>query len=150
MELAHPKTGEKSILTVKSLQAIHHRELPRIEGWEFPGHLWELVYTLEPEQEGFSLQDTVDNDPLRPNPPGEQRGGGSHGSLRRRPFPCRLHRHHRRGRRPGVPLCAGGGAPLRHTAFSALHFQPAEQVTWLPVFQERPWPDQLVPLEKKE
>ena len=45
VELAHPKTGEKSILTVKSLQAIHHRELPRIEGWEFPGHLWELVYT---------------------------------------------------------------------------------------------------------
>ena len=40
--------------------------------------------------------------------------------------------------------------PLCHTAFSSLHFQPVEQVTWLPVFQERPWPEQLVPLEKKE
>ena len=40
--------------------------------------------------------------------------------------------------------------PLCHTAFSSLHFQPVEQVTWLPVFQERPCPEQLVPLEKKE
>lgn len=36
VELAHPKTGEKSILTVKSLQAIHHRELPRIEDGSSP------------------------------------------------------------------------------------------------------------------
>ena len=28
VELAHPKTGKKSILTVKSLQAIHHRSCP--------------------------------------------------------------------------------------------------------------------------
>ena len=142
VELAHPKTGEKSILTVKSLQAIHHRELPRTEGWEFPGHLWELVYTLEPEQEGFSLQDTVDNDPLRPNPlPGNGAGVGptaaSIGIIGGADGPVSLY-----VREEALPLC--------HTAFSSLHFQPVEQVTWLPVFQERPCPEQLVPLEKKE
>lgn len=151
VELAHPKTGKKSILTVKSLQAIHHRELPRTEGWEFPGHLWELVYTLEPEQEGFSLQDTVDNDPLRPNPlPGNGTGVGPTAAF------AAVHSH-------AASIGIIGGAdgpvslyvreealPLCHTAFSSLHFQPVEQVTWLPVFQERPWPDQLVPLEKKE
>ena len=151
VELAHPKTGKKSILTVKSLQAIHHRELPRIEGWEFPGHLWELVYTLEPEQEGFSLQDTVDNDPVRQKHlPGNSVGVGPMAAF------AAVHSH-------AASIGIIGGAdgpvslyvreealPLCHTAFSSLHFQPVEQVTWLPVFQERPWPDQLVPLEKKE
>lgn len=151
VELAHPKTGKKSILTVKSLQAIHHRELPRIEGWELPGHLWELVYTLEPEQEGFSLQDTVDNDPVRQKHlPGNSVGVGPMAAF------AAVHSH-------AASIGIIGGAdgpvslyvreealPLCHTAFSALHFQPAEQVTWLPVFQERPWPDQLLPLEKKE
>ena len=84
----------------------------------------------------------MDNDPLRPNPlPGNGAGVGptaaSIGIIGGADGPVSLY-----VREKALPLC--------HTAFSALHFQPAEQVTWLPVFQERPWPDQLVPLEKKE
>ena len=103
------------------------------------------------EQEGFSLQDTVDNDPVRQKPlPGNSVGVGPMAAF------AAVHSH-------AASIGIIGGAdgpvslyvrekalPLCHTAFSALHFQPAEQVTWLPVFQERPCPEQLVPLEKKE
>ena len=103
-----------------------------------PSRLWELVYTLEPEQEA-SLQDTVDNDPVRQKHlPGNSVGVGPMAAF------AAVHSH-------AASIGIIGGAdgpvslyvqeealPLRHTAFSALHFQPAEQVTWLPVFQERP------------
>ena len=145
-----PETGEKSILTVKSLQAIHRRELPRIEAGSSPATCgsWSIPGA---GAGGFSLQDTVDNDPVRQKPlPGNSVGVSPMAAF------AAVHSH-------AASIGIIGGAdgpvslyvreealPLCHTAFSALHFQPAEQVTWLPVFQERPCPEQLVPLEKKE
>ena len=65
--------------------------------------------------------------------------GGSHGSLRRRPFPCRLPSASSAGQTARCPSMCGRRRPPVPHRLSALHFQPAEQVTWLPVFQERPW-----------
>ena len=68
VELTHPQTGERCVLTAQELAPDTLKDPGFLESWESPTHLWRLAYTLEPDLEGFALRDTEEGDLMRPKP----------------------------------------------------------------------------------
>lgn len=149
VELTHPVTGENMTLTAQDLQreTLEDLGIPGMEGWEVPSHCWKLSYTLEPALEDFSLEDVLEGDQMRPKAPkeGEILGGGiavtsmasSVGIIGGADGPTALY--------VGAPQ-----PPVCRVAYSGLRFEPAEQVTWVPIFPWKSGEDRTVSLEKTQ
>ena len=140
VELIHPQTGERYVLTALELATdTVERGFPGLEGWDVPTHLWKLTYTLEPGLEGFSLQDREDGDPIRPKAPqpGDVlAGAASVGVVGGTVGVASI----------GVIGGAFGQQAEHRVALSSLRFEPAESVVWYPLFPGSPIPDATIPL----
>ena len=144
VELIHPRTGESCTLTVRDFQrdALDSDRIPGREEWEFPNHLWRFTYTVEPEVPGLTIEDGEEGDRPRPKPRPETgrgdrsgEGGSTAAFVTAQPEAASI----------GIIGGADGPTaiflrddkdPRRHTAFSALRFQPEEPAAWLPVFRD--------------
>ncbi|MGI6254484.1 MAG: hypothetical protein ACOYJZ_02505 [Acutalibacter sp.] len=146
-QLVDPTTGEHYTLTVVGNEAttlnqgIPQGALP--ENWEFPTCYRELSYTLEPDPPKgvLTLRDYGEGDRPRVGEPlpgkNAPRGvgaatigiiGGADG--------------------PTAVFVSKKSGSQTHVACSSLHFQPVEEVTWLPVFQGPRVPDFQICLRK--
>lgn len=150
VQLSDPVTGESYTLTVvenasQSLEGMMPQDaFP--EGWEYPAHYRQLTYTLEPEPpKGYlTLRDRDEGDRPRMGAPWQRKkapGGMVAASI---------------GIIGGVdgPVAvfvnkSGASQESCHWANSSLHFQPVEEVTWLPVFHKKTAEDIQVVLKKK-
>lgn len=133
LEFTHPATGTVHTLTV---EAYSREELDPNFLYDLPRHYTQMTYTIrpEPEENSVSIQDTLDNDPVRQVqgsvPDGAGIIGGADGPTAVLvPFP--------RGKR-------------NQTAISALHYTPVSRVRWQLVFRERRGEDRTVPLLEQE
>lgn len=115
--LTHPITGKAHLLTVLELQPetldLSHFQT---EYDDFPCHCLGMSYTVTPDLDShqLSLRDTLENDPPKPKEGARSRGGAIGVFMSPR------------GRKRG-------DSPI-HTAASALHYEPVEQVQWRTVF----------------
>ena len=108
LALTNPETGTEHTLTV--LEYTPEMQETDDEDFEYPAHRVSMRFTLEPDC-GIELMDTEAGDP--PRPKHASTGGVS------RSYVYML--------RPGP-----GGSK---TAISSARFEPAEHVSWLPVFK---------------
>ncbi len=146
-QLDDPTSGKCYTLTVveneaRTLNSVVPKEmLP--ESWEYPNCYRELSYTLEPEPpEGYlTLQDCAKGDQPRMGAPLQlqkvSRGAGaaSIGIIGGADGPTAI-------------FVAGKEKLQNHTACSSFHFQPVEEVNWLPVFHKQTAEDTMVVLKK--
>lgn len=147
-QLADPTTGECYTLTVveneaSTLNSVVPKDmLP--ENWEFPNHYRQLSYTLEPEPpKGFlTLCDRMDGDQPRIGQPSQLKkatrgaGAASIGIIGGADGPTAI-------------FVSGKSESQPYTAASSFHFEPVENVTWLPVFHKQTAEDTMVVLKKK-
>lgn len=128
----HPITGTEHKLTVQEYeQQEFSAKTFANEEYEYPTHHTAMVYTLEPElpTKNFQVQDCLENEaPKRkPSKPFEPQAtydvvsvdiiGGADG--------------------PTAIMLSNKPEPAIHTALSALHFEPTEEVEWRMVFREK-------------
>ena len=126
---------------------LHSFPTRRSSDLEAPSHCWNRSYALEPALEDFSLEDVLEGDQMRPKAPkeGEILGGGiavtsmasSVGIIGGADGPTALY--------VGAPQ-----PPVCRVAYSGLRFEPAEQVTWVPIFPWKSGEDRTVSLEKTQ
>ncbi len=147
VELIDPTTGKCYKLTVMENKAatlnsvVPQNMLP--ENWEFPNCFRELSYTLEPEPpEGYlTLRDRVNGDQPRIEEPLQLEkttrgvGAASMGIIGGADGPTAI-------------FLAEKGESQIHRACSSFHFQPVEEVNWLPVFHKQTVEDTMVVLKK--
>ena len=126
VELTHPATGEKHVLTVLDSQP-DVLEDESGEGYTWPTHFWKLEYTLDPplDREEFSLRDCDEGDGPVENCSAES--------------DCEASAIAFIGGMDGpTALCVGvEEGSQSQIAMSSLHFEPAERVQWRPVFRVR-------------
>lgn len=118
--LTHPVTGQEHTLTVHDLLD-ETLDATRFEAEyaDFPCHCLGMTYTLSPDlsTDQLTVHDTVESDPPKPKGGGRSQGGAIGVIMRPR------------GRKMGDTSI--------HTAVSALHYEPVEQVEWRTVFHAK-------------
>lgn len=123
--LTHPITGQEHVITVVDIEKQELGMLKQLnEAFEYPKHFTMMTYTVEPEfpQNLFHISDNMQGDSLRRKVPDAPDGAKAIGIIRR-----------------------NKEAKL-HTACSALHFEPVDEVEWRLVWQVKLWEDVLVGL----
>lgn len=144
VQLLDPVTGENYTLTVVENKP-QTLEMSFPEGWEFPNHCRELTYTLDPEPPKGYLT-------LRDRDEGDRHRMGS---------PVGLRKAIKGSEAASIGIIGGADGPTAifvstkresqsqvHGAASSFHFQPVEEVTWLPVFHKKTAEDTQVVLKK--
>lgn len=133
----HPTTHKKHTLTVLEYekQELSSNAFAN-EKYEFPTHHTAMTYTVEPElsNKDFRISDCLDNDEpkLRPRNFYEPQAsydacigiiGGADG--------------------PTAMILSNGSKDkiVPHVAFSALHFEPKDDIEWKIIFREKPMED---------
>ena len=137
VSFGHPLTGKTFTLTVHEVQ---QQELPehafQDPSMAYPTHFTVMSYSLEPDitGRGFTLQDCADGDRPRqknrdPNAfePVVCAGAAAIGVIGGADGP--------------TAIILGQNTPKLHTACSALHFEPVDEVEWRTVFSEKMMPD---------
>lgn len=137
VSFGHPLTGKTFTLTVHEVQ---QQELPehafQDPSMAYPTHFTAMSYSLEPDitGRGFMVQDCADGDRPRqknrdPNAfePVVCAGAAAIGVIGGADGP--------------TAIIMGRNTPKLHTACSALHFEPVDEVEWRTVFSEKMMPD---------
>ncbi len=148
VQLSDPVTGESYTLAVveNEPQTLEDR-VPKEafpEGWEYPSHFRQLTYTLEPEptKGAFTLFDCAEGDRPRIGALSQLKtitrgaGAASIGIIGGADGPT------------AIIVSEKGESQQHHGAVSSLHFQPVEEVDWLPVFHKKAAEDTMVVLKK--
>lgn len=123
--IADPASRRACTLTVREYEhEILEEEYVERDGWEYPRHFDVMGYTLEPETANITLQDCSDPDPARKKTAEKEDPFEPVCSCSCFIFP---------GRRNCEEEGKNGGVRRKYVC-SSVHFEPAEQVEWLPVF----------------
>ena len=140
-DFLHPRSGVRHTLTVQSCQ---RQELPEscfrhMPDRESPAHCLVMTYTVTPElpEGALTVCDCAENDPPREkagSSPSSAEGSGAAAVIGGADGPT------------VVLFSAGGERSGVHTACSALHFQPVQDVEWRMVFHEKAEADMTVEL----
>ena len=140
-DFLHPRSGVRHTLTVQSCQ---RQELPEscfrhMPDWESPAHCLVMAYTVTPElpEGALTVCDCAENDPPREkagSSPSSAEGSGAAAVIGGADGPT------------VVLFSAGGERSGVHTACSALHFQPVQDVEWRMIFHEKAEADMTVEL----
>lgn len=127
-EFTHPATGVQHTLLVQEYEQKEISPLLTDAEVELPAHCTVMSYTLSPDlsDDSFTVMDCAGSDPPRQS--AGDTGGQSGSSV------CTA----------GIiygeaePAVSDDGSPIRlHTACSALHFVPDDNVEWRMVFYEK-------------
>ncbi len=101
--------------------------LPCFDGFKFPSHYRQMIFSLKPDSEDFSLKDTLSND---------------------EPVPCNESRKNTDTSASSIAIIGGADGPTavfmtgtkkenHHTACSALKHEPTKQTVWQSVFRRK-------------
>lgn len=126
----HPATGQTHTLTVREYehQVLEPAHFEHMQPMEYPTHCIAMAYALSPELPKGSLTvvDCAESD--RPKPAGSKAGSSaaSIGII---------------GGADGVTAIVMGSPDQLHSACSALHFEPVEDVEWSMVFHQKQFED---------
>ncbi len=126
----HPVTGMEHVLTVQEYEA---KELDKEhfarEDYEFPKHFKAMTYTLSPDipDKDFYICDNERSESPRRKPVENMISPLEHGAASIAIIGG--------ADGPTAIFLASKGAPKLHSACSALHFKPADEVEWRMVFR---------------
>lgn len=126
VQIYDPERKENYTLTVLSCKnEIQETEIPGVEGveLEYPSHYQVVEYGIRPDlsPEEFQIRDCARSDPAR------AKDGGETGAVA--VFIA--------GSSGAAPIYIGGEKVVVKAAFSSMHFEPVEEVTWRAVFYRK-------------
>lgn len=139
VQIQDPDKEETYTLTVLSCKnEIRETKIPGVEGLEleYPSHYQAVEYGIRPDlsPEEFQIRDCAQSDPPRP------KDGGETGAVA--VFMA--------GSSGAAPIYIGGEKVAVKAAFSSMHFEPVEEVTWRAVFYRKRRTDMTLTVKLQE
>lgn len=137
IRFTHPVYGTEHLLTVTGREQAQLEKNSFDNMWELPTHYTKFTYTLSPDLSNrqLTIRDTAQSDEPRPFSDLSERldGAASIGIIGGSDGPTAV-------------IFTRKDEPNVHSACSALHFEPVEDVTWQMVFHEKLLDDIAIPL----